>query len=261
MLVCIDPGHGGSDPGARGLYRYQAWINEKEVNLQISRRLATLLERLGYRVIMTRNSDVTVPLDQRARIANEAGADLFLSIHANAALDQYARGTEVLYNPARPHGDQNYKLAASVYAALADTMIRFGVPGRGLKERTDLYVLNATNMPACLIEVAFMTNPSDLEIMMDPDKQQEIVRAIAAGLPEPITDSPAAAGSRIIPLLLFGGVLLFGWWYTAQHGSLLKGWPFFGSRRPVWQAPKPKSSKKVKETRASSPKPEGTGEP
>jgi N-acetylmuramoyl-L-alanine amidase len=92
--VVIDPGHGGDEPGARG----SGGALEKDITLQVARRLRTMIEsRLGLRVFLTRDDDRTMSLDDRAAYANSQKADVFLSIHANAALRPAMRGAEVFY--------------------------------------------------------------------------------------------------------------------------------------------------------------------
>ncbi len=92
--IVIDPGHGGAEDGAIG----HSGLKEKDLTLEIAKRLGGLLSnRLGAEVVYTRTSDLTVALDARAAIANQAGADLFISIHANSSDDPGARGVETYY--------------------------------------------------------------------------------------------------------------------------------------------------------------------
>ncbi len=115
--VVIDPGHGGHDPGAK----VKGLLSEAELVLDVSQRLEKLLLKQGVEVVLTRTADVFVPLDTRTEIANRAGADLFLSIHANASSDGAARGFETYFLSFAPNA-QAEAIAARENAASAKTM-------------------------------------------------------------------------------------------------------------------------------------------
>jgi N-acetylmuramoyl-L-alanine amidase len=144
--ICIDPGHGGNDSGALG----PSGLEEADVALSISIKLAEGLIERGLNVFLTRTADVFVELADRCEIANDFEADYFLSVHLNSDGATTA-GIETLY--ASSNGKA---FAAPIQAALISAT---GDKDRGLKKRTDLYVLNGTEMPAILTEVGFICNP------------------------------------------------------------------------------------------------------
>lgn len=170
-LVFIDPGHGGSDPGAKGLDG--TW--EKEVNLKISLMLRDELIERGYRVVMSRETDKTVDLYDRPEIANASGADIFVSVHNNAFYER-EHGTEIYWynsNPGSP------KLAEAVRRAMREGI---GLFDRGVKNHESFVVIKYTTMPAILVEGAFMTNPEEIKLLVDPEFQLRMARAIARGI-------------------------------------------------------------------------------
>lgn len=152
QIVVIDIGHGGSDSGA-----VANGLKEKEVNFNQGMALYRLLEAdPNIKVYMTRESDVYPTLQFRSALANEIDADLFVSIHNNSASASVS-GTETLYFPSTTD-TRGKAIAQLVQNAIADNC---GMINRGIKARSDLYVLRTTNMPAILIETGFLTNTSD----------------------------------------------------------------------------------------------------
>jgi N-acetylmuramoyl-L-alanine amidase len=210
-VVVIDPGHGGEETGAKGT----EGTLEKDVVLGIARKLKSILESsTGTRVILTRDGDEGITLDDRTALANNNKADLFVSIHANATLRGYGKGAETYYlstqatdNDARnaaavennalglpqdiSTGGANLKLilwdmAQTEYLAessqLAETIqqelnVALGITNRGIKQAPFRVLMGAT-MPAVLIEVGFINNPSEEKLMNDSDYQMKIARAI-----------------------------------------------------------------------------------
>ncbi len=168
-LVCLDPGHGGEDSGA-----YYNGVMEKDPNLDIALRARTLLQSLGYRVIMTRETDATVSLQQRCDIANNARADVFVSIHNNAYMTT-SEGTETYCYYGSSDGR---RLATFVHT---EVVKRIQLPDRGVKE-AGFYVLKYTNMTSALIEGAFLTNPYEARLLQDPAFRQKIADGVAAGV-------------------------------------------------------------------------------
>lgn len=177
--VCIDAGHGGSDPGA---LNRSVGINEALVTLDISMKLAKILKAQGWNVVMTRTSDrdvswagssATQELGARAKIANDVGADLFVSIHANASANTGVGGTSIHWYKA-----SDYRLAQHLESGV---MGATGRTNRGLVKNR-FYVLAHTQMPAVLIETAFITNPSEGKLLADPDYRSRIAQGIASGL-------------------------------------------------------------------------------
>ncbi len=176
MKVCIDAGHGGRDPGAVGTDPFR--LAEKKVTLEISRALEQELEERGHRVVMTRRTDRTLGLQPRARFANRLRADLFVSVHANAAASATAEGMEVYHFPESREG------RAVARAVLESLVTAFpDHRNRGVKE-ANFTVLRETTMPAILIETEFITNPRQLEFLSDPENQEALAEAAADGIEE-----------------------------------------------------------------------------
>jgi N-acetylmuramoyl-L-alanine amidase len=174
MKVCVDAGHGGRDPGAIGNDPFR--LTESEVTLQISLLLEEELEQRRHRVVMTRRIDRTVGLLSRARFANRLKADLFVSIHANAAASASAQGMEVYHFPASSPGR---RAAAAVLEAMITALPDHR--SRGVKE-ANFTVLRETAMPAVLIETEFMTHPRQLQFLASLAGQEVLSEAIADGI-------------------------------------------------------------------------------
>ena len=178
LIVCIDAGHGGSDVGAESNDRY-----EKDDTLRVAKLVKKYLEEQDIKVIMTRDNDSSVSLKQRCNIANKKKADLFVSIHRNSALE--GNGIEIWINSKKENKDT--KLANNILNKIENIEIQ---SNRGIKygtakgENTDYYVLNNTKMPSCLIELGFITDNKDNELL---DKNIEsYAKAIADGIKEEI---------------------------------------------------------------------------
>ena len=176
MKICIDPGHGGYDPGAVG----PTGLKEKDVTLPVAMLLADILRAAGQEVILTRDSDNT-PWDsdsdlwKRCQIANDYGADIFVSIHINSATNPAATGTET-YCVA--FGGEGEKIARSVQKELVAAL---GLPDRGIKA-ANFYVLTRTAMPAILTELAFINNSAEEYMMRTDDFLRRAAEAIAQGI-------------------------------------------------------------------------------
>ncbi len=169
--VVIDPGHGGKDPGATSYHGYY----EKTVVLSIARKVASYLENRGVRVIMTRSSDTFIELNERADIANRAGADLFVSIHADAHANRSQNGYTIYV--ARSASWTSKKIGIAVDQAMGQT----GLASKGMRN-SDFRVLVRTACPAVLIECGYLTNPSEASLLYDSDFQDRIARAITDGI-------------------------------------------------------------------------------
>lgn len=154
MKIIIDPGHGGTDPGAVG----PTGLQEKDANWQIAVITAGELAKRGIKIVFTRNGDEQVSLDKRVQIANNIKADYFVSIHANSANNPKATGTETFAYAPGVEGD---RLAHSIQRSLVQAI---GLADRGVKYDT-LKVTRATNMPAVLVEVAFISNPDEEKLL------------------------------------------------------------------------------------------------
>ena len=168
-IICIDPGHGGIQPGAA----YGGRL-EKDATLSISMRLRDKLEASGYRVIMTRETDIDVSLKRRCEISNGAGADAFVSIHLNSSTNPTAHGAET-WKWERAKG----ALAEAVQTAL---IAASGFEDRGVKSTTAFYVLRHTVAPALVVECGFLSNESERGWLFDEAMQDKIAAGIARGI-------------------------------------------------------------------------------
>ncbi|MBD5654763.1 MAG: N-acetylmuramoyl-L-alanine amidase, partial [Candidatus Eremiobacteraeota bacterium] len=176
-LIVLDPGHGGSDFGAM-----HNGLVEKDLNLDISRRLRTLLIARGWQVKMTRDTDVDVyqpndsardELQARDDVANAAGARMLISVHSNAFTTSALSGTTTYYYKA-----DSYALAGAVHARLSASL---PTKDDGVRKE-NFYVIHHATMPAILIETAFLSNPSDAALLHSPAFLQKIASCIADGV-------------------------------------------------------------------------------
>lgn len=170
MVIVVDIGHGGEDPGA--VYKN---VKEKNVVLKAGKILSRLLNE-KHEIIMTRDSDVYVTLDKRCEIANNHNADIFISLHANAVGYNDANGVETLYYPGSHGGEQ---LARDLQEELFKEIV---TDDRGIKGRRDLYVLKYTKMPAVLVELGFITNPIENCLLQQKYYLEELMKAIVRGI-------------------------------------------------------------------------------
>jgi N-acetylmuramoyl-L-alanine amidase len=210
--IVIDAGHGGHDPGTIG----HGGLQEKELVLDVALRLERLVrQELGADVILTRSTDVFIPLEERTAIANSRGADLFLSIHANSSRNTSAGGIETYFlnfaqNPhaeavaARENAispatlkdlqnlvkaitlnskiDESRDFAAAVQEGMvAGVRQQHGVRDRGV-HTAPFYVLIGANMPAVLAEIAFVSNPEDEKRLKDGDYREVLARSLVSGV-------------------------------------------------------------------------------
>lgn len=195
-IVCLDAGHGGSDPGAVG----PSGLREKDVALAVTLAVRDQLTRAGVRVVLTRDRDKDVAsptatageeLGARTKIANEAKAQLFVSIHCNSFSSASAHGTETFHNPGSSKGKQ-------LARAIQDRMIEF----MGSNEDRDVkqsafFVLRHTNMPAALAELAFISNPQQEKLLADPSMQKRFAEAIAKGILAQLAVAPPAPPAAV----------------------------------------------------------------
>ena len=216
-FVAIDPGHGGGDTGAVGTLppgtptgmtprvdaRGQTVLYEKDLNLDIAVRLDGYLRGRGARTLLTRTQDLaggdrpytttTADLSARVDIANEAGVELFVSVHNNA-LAATTSGTETFhyYYSSTAARTLAQDVQAEVVAAL-------GLPDRGVKS-AGFYVLRHTRMPAVLVEGGFLTNPSEALLLADPNTRQRIADAVGRGV-ERYAARAVATPPRLAPTI------------------------------------------------------------
>jgi N-acetylmuramoyl-L-alanine amidase len=233
VIVAIDPGHGGEDPGATG----PSGLHEKDVVLKIALALRDKINaRKGMRAMLTRDADFFVPLAERVRKARRVQADLFVSIHADAFFTPEARGASVFAlsdhgassaaarwmadreNAADVVGGVNLKVAdatvlrtmldMSTTAQIKDSLRvgkamlgEIGKVGRlhkGSVEQAGFAVLKAPDIPSILVETAFISNPEEEQKLRDPDYQAKLVDALDAGIHDYFAKNPHLARNRTL---------------------------------------------------------------
>jgi N-acetylmuramoyl-L-alanine amidase len=232
--IVIDAGHGGHDPGAIGPGGYQ----EKDLVLDVALRLEKILRAdLGADVVMTRATDVFIPLEERTAIANAKGADLFLSIHANSSRSRAARGIETYFLnfaknahaeevAARENSissatlkdlqnlvkaitlnskiDESRDFAANIQEAMIDSLRPTypEVQDRGVHQ-APFYVLIGASMPSVLAEIAFVSHPQEEKVLRTSVHRQNIARSLAEGVRTYLTalnrNQPIARGLTASP--------------------------------------------------------------
>jgi N-acetylmuramoyl-L-alanine amidase len=167
--VVIDAGHGGYDRGGIPGQR----VAEKEVTLDVAQRLKKVLAASGYRVVMTRNDDVFVPLGTRVAIANSYPNAIFVSIHFNSAKRSGAGGIETYF-----YSRDSLPLASAVHHFVAG-----GAPSSNRSvRRRGYFVLRKTTVPAVLVECGFLTNPTEAAYAQTASYRQKLAEEIAAGV-------------------------------------------------------------------------------
>ncbi len=233
IVIALDPGHGGEDPGATG----PSGLREKDVVLAIAHKLRERLEdQPGIKVMMTRDADFFVPLNERVRKARRVQADLFVSIHADAFITPKARGASVFAlsdggassaqakwladkeNAADLVGGVNVNVKdAHVLRALLDmstsaqikdslklggaVLQQIGTVGKlhkGAVEQAGFAVLKAPDIPSILVETAFISNPEEESRLRDPDYQEQLVKALATGISRYFAKNPPLARHRAL---------------------------------------------------------------
>lgn len=210
--IVIDPGHGGHDPGAIG----PNGVDEKNITLKIGTMLAERLRAMGFQVIMTRNKDVFIPLEERTAIANMSNADIFISIHANASLSHRTKGITTYYLStthdrssmlvaARENATSTKKLSdlqliledlmktakineSAIFANdIQQDMVEslrkdgYSTPNLGVRS-APFFVLMHANMPSILIETSFVTNPTEERQLEEKRYEKSIVDGVVKGI-------------------------------------------------------------------------------
>lgn len=171
MRIVIDAGHGGKDSGAVNGATF-----EKDINLAIAKKLKAFLQYNGYTVIMTREDDRFITLNNRCRIANDNKSNLFISIHTNAASAKSAHGIETILYSLK---GANKKLGDAIQSNLIKET---AATNRGVLENSNLRVLNGTTMVAALVEVGFISNDAEMKKLLTDDYQNKLAKAIAKGV-------------------------------------------------------------------------------
>jgi N-acetylmuramoyl-L-alanine amidase len=210
--IVLDPGHGGRDPGAVG----PNGLKEKDVTLALAKRLKLALEERGYQVLMTRKADVYVGLEERTAMANDNGADLFISIHTNASRSRKARGVETYFLGVAKTREasetamlenaisqqalsdlekilldltrtSNLKQSSVLAESIQDSLYKglsgnFGsVRNLGVKQAS-FYVLIGARMPAVLVETSFISNPGEEKLLSRKDYRDTLSQSLLNGI-------------------------------------------------------------------------------
>lgn len=178
ILIAIDAGHGGNDPGA--VYKDKngvVKVKEADLNLDIAIRLNRILTELGIPTVMTRTKDERVELRQRTTLANSMKANLFISIHNNWIDSPSVAGTETLYYP---YDNSDKGLTSKRFAEIVqEELLRtIDTKDRKIKPRPDLAVLNSAQMPAVLVECGFISNESDRKKLTTEEHREKIAQAL-----------------------------------------------------------------------------------
>ena len=168
--VFIDAGHGGTDCGA-----IRENINEKDITLDVAKRVENILKKKGYVIAMTRSDDSTVSLQDRVEMSELFNPDLFVSIHVNSNINEAPNGIETHY-----YKDNSLHLAKCVHAALLNNV---SAHDRGLF-KSKFYVINHTTAPAILVEMGFLSNPQERAQLMSESRRAATAKAIAEGIDE-----------------------------------------------------------------------------
>ena len=179
-IITLDPGHGGSDPGAIGA----SGLKEKQITLEISMRVKELLEKEGAKVFMTRTTDKDVyapnasdraELQARVNVAEKHNSDLFLSLHINSSVNKSVGGFSSYYYPKT---DNDLKIAKAIQDKFAKN---FGVDNLGVRQ-ANFYVVKRCSMPATLLEMCFISNPKEEKLMKSKWFQKKTARLIVEGV-------------------------------------------------------------------------------
>jgi len=183
-VVVIDAGHGGFDRGGIPGQR----VAEKTMTLDVALRLRQLLQASGYRVVMTRDSDVFVPLPTRVAIANSYRNGIFVCIHFNATPRSGANGIETYF-----YSSQSLPLASAIHYYVAG-----GAPSenRGVRRR-GYYVLRRTTIPSVLVECGFLTNPTEAQYVQNAGYRQKLADEIARGIRNRYSVASNSTGQRV----------------------------------------------------------------
>ena len=173
--IALDAGHGGRDPGA-----VVDDVLEKDINLEIVKKLRDLIDaEPGLDVVLTRNLDMFPSLEERIRIAEEGGAVVYISVHANSYPDSGPSGIETIVDDTRANDDDSWVLAELIQNALTDAT---GARDRGTRSQESY--LQRTEMPAVSVETGYLTNPGERAKLVDPVYQQTLADAILVGINE-----------------------------------------------------------------------------
>lgn len=177
VVIVVDPGHGGEDPGKVGIND----VLEKDLNLQIAKKVKKLLEEAGIKIVMTRTND-KVPdakkedLNQRVQLINETKPKLALCIHQNSYPDAKIKGAQVFYHTITPEAED--------VASIVQEQLRTVDPTntRQIKENDTYFMLKNTQVPTIIVECGFLTNPDEAAKLTQEDYQDQLAQAICEGV-------------------------------------------------------------------------------
>ncbi len=171
--IVVDAGHGGKDPGAMPKYRGQ--MREKDINLDIAKKVGSQLSSRGARVVMTRTSDTFLELDDRARVADRYRCDLLVSVHVDSSPKRWISGTGIFIHP------QANSESMRIALCIASSFRRNGISCRGINRR-NFAVLREHSSPGILIETGYLTNATESQRLNDSAYRNKLAAAIAEGV-------------------------------------------------------------------------------
>lgn len=180
-IIILDPGHGGSDPGAMT----ENGESEKKLTLDVALKLQKMLQSSQVRVILTRDSDKLVSLAQRVELANRYQADLFISLHFNSFVRDYANGIETYY-----YKSSDKLLTSIIHKELVKSL---GLRNNGMKEAR-MYVNRYAEMPTVLVEPLYLSNPREYHLAMDPVFRQKLAETLCRGIKNYLDSSNSEKG-------------------------------------------------------------------
>lgn len=169
--IVLDAGHGGKDPGAN-----VDDVMEKDITLEIAEMTRKILENAGYKVGMTRTDDTFVELTKRPMLANQKNAHIFVSIHCNSSEDGIGNGIETFYT------EQKEKTSEDLANEIQTSLIASTNAENREVKTANYTVLVRSNMPAALVEVGFLTDSEELELLQQQDYQKKLAEGIAEGI-------------------------------------------------------------------------------
>ncbi|UJH91592.1 N-acetylmuramoyl-L-alanine amidase [Antarcticibacterium sp. 1MA-6-2] len=167
FVVVVDSGHGGKDPGN---------LNEKDINFQISQQLKELSSDNDIKIILIKEEDNFLTLQERTEFVNSQGADFFLSLHCSAAPTKDPRGISLFYSPQSNLHEKSFNYTSVLASHLVETT------GKAEIKTANFYILKKSNLPSVLVEMGFLTNPKDREMLEDPGQQKKLAQNIYEGL-------------------------------------------------------------------------------
>lgn len=180
VIVVIDAGHGGNDVGAveNGIY-------EKDIDLAICNRLKYYLDSETFKTYYTRTDDSYPTVEERVDFVNELKPDLFISVHSNWFENSIVSGTSVLYNKRDTNNYGSQWLAGILAKSVSDSA---GINNRGVVIGNDIHIVRTSKVPVALIEVGFMSNPSDLSVICSQNGQDRIAEGIHKGIVQALSE-------------------------------------------------------------------------